>query len=57
MKEMKKEKIVTIREEVDYNKIMEDIDKIILKNHLTYVEVLGILEIIKDSYLQDGCYE
>ena len=44
---------MTIREELDFDLILDKINNIFLKNHLTYIECLGILDLMKEIVLDE----
>lgn len=50
---MKKEKVLTIREEIDVDKLIEEIDNVFCKFKVNNLEILGILDIIKFVILED----
>jgi hypothetical protein len=48
-----KDKLMTIREELDFDLILDKINNIFLKNHLTYIECLGLLDLMKEIILDE----
>jgi len=44
---------MTIREELDFDLILDKINNIFLKNHLTYIECLGLLDLMKEIILDE----